>query len=87
MLNIDVGEELEGTCIANPDIRIPVVLKAERLQQPRETERENAEAGERRAERSHDEQRRPEQLTQGRNPDDGQGGPETRGLCHVPGGA
>ncbi|KAJ1177608.1 hypothetical protein NDU88_002861 [Pleurodeles waltl] len=52
-----------------------------------EKERENAVTGERRAERLHDERRRPEQLTPGGNPDDGQGGPETQGLRHIPGGA
>ncbi|KAJ1181161.1 hypothetical protein NDU88_006371 [Pleurodeles waltl] len=81
-------EEPEGECIGNPDIRIPIVQNGERpghLEEGREIK--NAGAEERRAERERDEPRRPEQRTPRGNPDDGQGGPETRGLRHVPGGA
>ncbi|KAJ1149359.1 hypothetical protein NDU88_002169 [Pleurodeles waltl] len=81
------GEDPEDECAGNPDIRIPVVLRAGLPRQPEEEEKKNGEATERRTEPLHGEQRWSEQLIQEGTSDEGQGGPETRGLRHVLGGA
>ncbi|KAJ1173711.1 hypothetical protein NDU88_005537 [Pleurodeles waltl] len=58
----------------------PVVQNAKRPREPGREDGENTEAGKRRGEREHEESGWTEQRTPGGNPDDGQGGPETRRL-------
>ncbi|KAJ1088694.1 hypothetical protein NDU88_001850 [Pleurodeles waltl] len=65
------GEDPEGKGVGNPDIRIPGVLRAGLPRQPGGEERKNAEAGERRGEPSHGEQRRSELLTEKEPPTTG----------------
>ncbi|KAJ1187178.1 hypothetical protein NDU88_003957 [Pleurodeles waltl] len=81
------GEEPEDEDIGNPDIRIPEVQNAECPRRPEEEDNKNVEVEKGRGERDSEETQRPGQRAPGGNPDDGQGGPETRRLCHVPGGA
>ncbi|KAJ1177021.1 hypothetical protein NDU88_002287 [Pleurodeles waltl] len=80
-------DNLEGECVGNPDIWNPIVLRDGLPRRPGEEEKRNAEETGRRPDPSHGEQRRSEKLTQEGTSDEGQGGPETRGVCLVPRGA
>ncbi|KAJ1218964.1 hypothetical protein NDU88_006535 [Pleurodeles waltl] len=66
------GDDPEGECVGNADIRIPLAIKDGLQRRPEEGKERNTEGTGRRPD-----QKRPEDLKEKGTSDEGQGGPET----------